>query len=81
MIAFGWICLIGSSLLLFLSVREMASPQGDGFFELTAARCCGIGAFMVGVFAILEGRWNQGVLLLIGSVGLPFVSLYFHGSL
>ena len=48
---------------------------------LTIARVFGIGAFVVGVVAIINKNWTTGALLFIGSVSLPFVSLFVHGSI
>ncbi len=45
------------------------------------ARLAGIFAFGAGVLAMFNNRWNTGVILIIGSVVLPFLSLYYHGHI
>ena len=82
----GWCCLLGSSVLLFLSTRELFDPSAGGtsnlsIILLTAARLCGIGGFVAGLYAIFNQRWTAGVLLLLCSIALPFVSLFAHGTM
>ena len=81
----GWLCLLLSSTCFYISTRSVGISTGSSMYLyaiwLTFARIFGIGGFIVGVVAIVNQRWLNGALLFIGSVALPFLSLFIHGSL
>jgi hypothetical protein len=81
----GWTCLLLSSTCFYISTRSIGIDEPGS--ELTyalwliVARLFGIGAFIVAGFSIFNQRWTHGTLLFIGSVALPFLSLFIHGSI
>lgn len=81
----GPLCLVLSSLFLFVSTHNYSSQSAGSevYFVLwlTIARLWGIGAFLTGVFAIINSKWTIGTLLLLGSVGLPVISLLTYGRI
>ncbi len=83
-IAGGWLSLVLSAVFLSVSTDYILSAESDEMstlIYLSAARIFGIGGFLAGVVAIFNQRWTTGAILLIGSVVLPFVSLFVHGSI
>lgn len=84
-IKLGWLCLLLSSTCFYISTRsigldEPGSELGYAMW-LIIARLFGIGAFVVAGVCIFNQRWTQGTFLFVGSVILPFLSLFIHGTL
>lgn len=78
----GWVCLALSSILLFLSVKILGGgAETAGGLCLMCARIFGLGAFVAGGIAIFNRWWTHATLLLLGSIGLPMISLFWHGLL
>lgn len=81
----GVFCLLLSSLTLYFSVRhffsETTEVQNVSITYMLFARLCGITAFCIGVYCIFNQRWTAGALLLLGSIVLPFISLFVHGTM
>ena len=80
----GWISLLISAILLSVSIYTVKFNDGDVVtyaLWLTFARIFGIGSFVIGVISIAAGKWNHGTLLILGSIGLPVLSLYIHQTL
>ena len=75
----GWGCAVLSAVFLALSFAAGANMWMA--IWLTIARIFGIGGFVIGLIAIFNRRWTVGCLLLLISVGLPFASLIYHGTL
>ena len=48
---------------------------------LLIARCCGILAFLIGVFCLLREKWTSGAILLLSAIVLPMVSIFIAGSM
>ena len=46
---------------------------------MMSARLCGLISTGVGVVAIYNRKWWQGVMLLAGAAGLPIVSIFVYG--
>jgi hypothetical protein len=71
-----------SSVCLFMSNRAMSA---DSILLagicLMVARLCGLLALATGGIAIYNRSWLEGTLLFLGSVGLPMISLFYHGHL
>jgi len=78
----GWMCLLMSSACEYMSTTEMdsSSVMAQALW-LFVARFFGFGSFVAGAFSLFNQFWTNGTLLLIGSVALPFVSLFFYGVL
>lgn len=84
LIRYGWVCVAASALFLTCSIFTVEPDGGIGMGMavcLTLARICGIGGFVIGLIAIFNRRWNQGTPLILLSIGLPFVSFIFHGTI
>ncbi|MEZ4753530.1 MAG: hypothetical protein R3A13_04365 [Bdellovibrionota bacterium] len=80
----GWFSLLTSSILLGISIYIVKITDGDivtYVLWITFARIFGIGSFIIGVICIAAGRWNHGTLMILGSIGLPILSLYIHHKL
>lgn len=81
----GWACLLLSSTCFYISTRSIGivEPGSEITYALwlIVARLFGIGAFIVAGVSIFNQRWTHGTLLFIGSVALPFLSLFMHGSI
>lgn len=81
----GWLLLALSGVFLYLSTEALLADQEGSQMKtltyLTISRLAGIGSFVIGVVAIFNQRWTPGGLLLIGSVILPFVALFVHGTI
>lgn len=78
----GWLCLLLSSACFYFSTLSAESSSDFGYaIWLMTARLFGFGAFVIGGFSIFNQYWFSGVALFVGSVVLPFISLYFHGTL
>jgi hypothetical protein len=78
----GWGCLIISSLLLFISVQVLeGGTDAVSGLCLMCARIFGLGAFVAGGVAIFNKWWMHATLLVLGSIGLPMISLFWHGLL
>lgn len=73
----GWSSVLLSAILLYLSVINDLSV---GAYYLVLARIFGISGFVCGAVSIFHHRWTHGSLLLILSLGLPFVAILFHGT-
>ncbi|MCB0318781.1 MAG: hypothetical protein KDD56_08485 [Bdellovibrionales bacterium] len=83
-IKLGWAALVVSASLLVISIYLVKFYHSDIVtysIWLTFARIFGIISFFIGVFSIAVGKWNQGTLLILGSVLLPILSLYIHQSI
>lgn len=80
----GAACLLLSSMSLYVSTTYIHSPESGSEVALVlwlmAARLCGIAAFACGVVAMVQQSWTIGTFLFIGSLGLPCVSIFIHGS-
>ncbi|MCB0334400.1 MAG: hypothetical protein KDD55_12920 [Bdellovibrionales bacterium] len=78
----GYICLAISSLCLYLSIHGFG---GDGpsrtasALWMMTARTAGMGAFFIGALSLFNQRWIHGIVLFLGSVVLPMLSLYVRG--
>ncbi len=81
-IASGWLCLLLSSTCFYFSTLSAESNSDYAYaLWLMTARLFGFGAFVIGGFSIFNQYWFSGVALFIGSVALPFISLYLHGTI
>ena len=80
----GWTCVVLSALLLYLSKAVDAESDAGNFLWamlLMAARACGLASFAIGGVAIYNGRWNQGVLLMLLAIVLPVIAFLVHGTI
>lgn len=79
----GRICVLLSGVFLYLS--KLADTGHSGNFGwamlLMAARTCGIASFAIGGVAIYNGRWTEGVLMMLLSVVLPVVAFVAFGTI
>jgi hypothetical protein len=80
----GRVSIVLSAAFLYLSGPITAARGSDSEVMwatyLMLARLFGICAFAIGGVAIFNHRWTEGVLLCLIAVGLPFLSLYMHGT-
>lgn len=76
----GWVCLALSSSFFYISTRGYGGTT-SAMGWLMVSRLAGIGAFLAGGIAIFNQRWTNGTLLFIGSIVLPFLSLFVHGTI
>ncbi|MCB0345207.1 MAG: hypothetical protein KDD66_08810 [Bdellovibrionales bacterium] len=85
LIYLGWVCLACSSFSLYQSVDLVISEEAGSevgiVLWMMLARLSGICGFAIGAVAIFNDRWTPGVLLIVGSVSLPFASLCYHGHI
>ena len=82
-IAGRW-CVVCSALFLYLSKAvDSETALGNSMWAilLMAARMCGLGSFAIGGVAIYNGRWTEGVLLMLLSFILPVIAFVVHGTI
>lgn len=79
----GYICLLISSICLYLSMRDFGDPGSSArtmsALWMMGARCAGLASFFIGALSLFNQRWVHGTLFFSGSVGLPILSLYLRG--
>ena len=83
-ILFGWVSLALSVAFLFLSGDILEEAGGESVWPaiwLMISRTCGIGAFLVGAFALFNRRWTTGVCLFFLSIFLPIIAYHLHGTI